>query len=131
MTQDIAQAGSTFKPFALIAALEGKRDPGNCDPQAPGPDSLSLRSRVDGRSPQKFGHHAPVHNDEGNPPFGYVDLVTATAQSVNTAYMSAQPEDRSLSTPRTSPSAPGCPRRTRAATAAPWVWQTTSTTCWG
>jgi membrane peptidoglycan carboxypeptidase len=85
VTQDIAQAGSTFKPFTLIAALEGKRDPGSCAPQAPGPGSLSLRSRVDGRSPQKFGGRL-VHNDEGNA-FGYVDLVTATAESVNTAYM--------------------------------------------
>jgi membrane peptidoglycan carboxypeptidase len=88
VTQDIAQAGSTFKPFALVAALEGKREPGNCDPQPPGPDSLSLRSRVDGHSPQRFkGLKAPVRNDEGDGALGYVDLVTATAQSVNTAYV--------------------------------------------
>ena len=85
VTQDIAQAGSTFKPFALVAALEGKRDPGNCDPQPPGPDSLSLRSRMDGRSPARFGR-LKVVNDEGNA-FGDVDLVKATAESINTAYV--------------------------------------------
>jgi membrane peptidoglycan carboxypeptidase len=87
VTQDITQAGSTFKPFALVAALEGDRDPGNCDPQKPGPDSLSLRSRVDGHSPQRFpGMKKPVTNFAGEH-FGYVDLVTATAHSVNTAYV--------------------------------------------
>ena len=88
VTQDITQAGSTFKPFALVAALEGDRGPGNCDPQAPGPDSLSLRSRVDGHSPQRFEDlNAPITNFAGDPPFGFIDLVTATAQSVNTAYV--------------------------------------------
>jgi membrane peptidoglycan carboxypeptidase len=88
VTQDITQVGSTFKPFALVAALEGEREHGNCDPQAPGPDSLSLRSRVDGHSPQRFpGLKKSVSNFSGEH-FGYVDLVTATAHSVNTAYVS-------------------------------------------
>lgn len=88
VTQDIAQAGSTFKPFTLIAALEGKREPGNCDPQPPGKESLSLRSRVDGRSPQTFkGLDKPVKNDEGDGIYGDIDLVKATADSVNTAYV--------------------------------------------
>ena len=87
VTQDIAQAGSTFKPFTLIAALEGQRESGDCDPKPAGPDSLSLRSRVDGRSPQTFAKlPAPVTNDEPGPG-GFVDLVTATAESVNTAYV--------------------------------------------
>jgi membrane peptidoglycan carboxypeptidase len=88
VTQDIAQAGSTFKPFTLIAALEGERELGNCDPQPPGEKSLSLRSRVDGRSPQTFkGLKAPVFNDEGEGSLGEIDLVKATAESVNTAYV--------------------------------------------
>ena len=87
VTQDIAQAGSTFKPFALVAALEGAREPGNCDPQPPGPDSLSLRSRIDGRSPYRIpGLKQRVTNFPGEH-FGFVDLVTATAHSVNTAYV--------------------------------------------
>ncbi len=87
VTQDIVQAGSTLKPFTLVAALEGKREPGDCTPQAPGPDSMSLRSRIDGRSPQRFdGLKEPVTNFAGER-FGFVDLVTATAHSVNTAYV--------------------------------------------
>ena len=34
VTQDTVQAGSTFKPFALVAGLEGKRDAGDCSPKA-------------------------------------------------------------------------------------------------
>ncbi len=87
VTQDIVQAGSTFKPFTLIAALEGKREAGDCNPQPPGPDSLSLRSRLDGSSPQRFdGLEEPVTNFAGER-FGFVDLVQATAKSVNTAYV--------------------------------------------
>ncbi len=87
VTQDIAQAGSTFKPFTLIAALEGEREAGDCEPKKPGPDSMSLRSRVDGRSPQRFKDlPAPVNNVEsGN--YREIDLVKATAESVNTAYV--------------------------------------------
>jgi membrane peptidoglycan carboxypeptidase len=86
VTQDIVQAGSTFKPFALVAALEGKRSTGSCDPQAPGSDALSLRSRFDGHSPQKIKGAGTVRNF-GNEQFGYIDLVTATAHSVNTVYV--------------------------------------------
>ena len=129
VTQDIAQAGSTFKPFALIAALEGKRDPGNCDPQAPGPDSLSLRSRVDGRSPQRFGTTLG-HNYEGDA----VRLYRPRHRDRRTR--STPPTWRSTrrsarSTPRRSPICAGCPRRTRTARPHRGVWQTTSTTCWG
>jgi membrane peptidoglycan carboxypeptidase len=88
VTQDIAQAGSTFKPFTLIAALEGKREPGDCTPKPPGPDSMSLRSRVDGRSPQTFKDlPKPVNNVESDGNYRDIDLVRATAESVNTAYV--------------------------------------------
>jgi len=71
VTQDIAQAGSTFKPFALIAALE---------------DGVSLKTRFSGRSPMTVpGFDNKVHNF-GNQSFGTIDLVSATANSVNTVY---------------------------------------------
>ncbi|MDO5673215.1 MAG: transglycosylase domain-containing protein [Actinomycetaceae bacterium] len=70
VTQDIAMAGSTFKPFALIAGLEKGK---------------TLRSRYNGNSPitiggRKFQNHSNVS-------YGTVDLATATKHSVNTAYL--------------------------------------------
>jgi membrane peptidoglycan carboxypeptidase len=72
-TQDSAQAGSTFKPFALVAALES---------------GVSLYDRFDGYSPQ-----TPAGWDAGrsvknfnNEQFGKIDLIDATAESVNTVY---------------------------------------------
>ncbi|MDQ2625138.1 MAG: penicillin-binding protein, partial [Actinomycetota bacterium] len=73
VTQDIAQAGSTFKPFTLVAALE---------------EGISLRTTYDGNSPafvEGFPEERGVRNF-GNTSFGTVDLVEATAKSVNTAY---------------------------------------------
>ncbi|KAB2351483.1 transglycosylase domain-containing protein [Actinomadura rudentiformis] len=78
----VAQAGSTFKPYVLAAALRR---------------GYSARSIVNGRSPQKFapdGQLTPmtapgylVENDEKIGSLGPVDLVEATAQSVNTGYV--------------------------------------------
>jgi membrane peptidoglycan carboxypeptidase len=73
-TQSIAQAGSTFKPFALIAALE---------------QGIPLTSMWNGDTPQTFddaGKPYPVGNygDEG---WGQLSLISATAHSVNTVYV--------------------------------------------
>ncbi|GMA87101.1 hypothetical protein GCM10025868_23510 [Angustibacter aerolatus] len=68
-TQSQMQAGSTFKPFALAAALE---------------DGVSIRSRFDGGSPRRFDGFQ-VRNFGGEQ-FGPIDLVTATEHSVNTVY---------------------------------------------
>jgi membrane peptidoglycan carboxypeptidase len=65
-----AQAGSGFKPYVLATALE------NGD---------GLDHQVDGSSPL-YIDHARIPNDSGEN-FGMVNLVTATAQSINTAYV--------------------------------------------
>ncbi len=78
VTQDEAQAGSTFKPFTLVAALE---------------QGMSLRETLDGSSPRTFkgytdgkGKAVPVNNFDRKSE-GRVNLVQATAKSVNTAYV--------------------------------------------
>ena len=73
VTQGRAQAGSTFKPFTLVAALE---------------DGISLRSVYSGASPRTFdvpGKDWTVVN-YGNASYGDIDLLRATADSVNTVY---------------------------------------------
>jgi membrane peptidoglycan carboxypeptidase len=72
-TQANRQPGSSFKPFVLVTALK---------------DGISLKSRYDGHSPKDFPGRDPVHNfgpGKGEQ-FGMIDLVTATAHSVNTVY---------------------------------------------
>ncbi len=64
------QAGSGFKPYVLAAALK---------------DGESLNTYVDGSSPQTFAGTA-IHNDQDEN-FGMVNLVTATQNSINTAYI--------------------------------------------
>lgn len=77
-TYDAPQAGSTAKPFALIAGLE---------------KGIPLTTKFNGRSPQKIpdwsvpGKDDPknsVKNFDGSE--GTIDLVKATADSVNTVY---------------------------------------------
>lgn len=73
-TQSIALAGSTFKPFALIAALE---------------QGIPLTSVWNGNSPQIFndaGKPYPVSN-YGNEQWGQVSLLRATANSINTVFV--------------------------------------------
>ena len=70
-TQSTMQAGSTFKPFALITALG---------------QGISLKSRFSGSSPKVVkGFSRPVVNF-GDEQFGDIDLVQATENSVNTVY---------------------------------------------
>ena len=69
-TGTIGQAGSTFKAFALAAALE---------------NGYTLKSRVNGRNGQTFGGYT-VHNF-ANENFGKISLLDATVHSVNNAYV--------------------------------------------
>ena len=73
-TQSITQAGSSFKPFALIAALE---------------QGIPLTSVWDGQSPQVFddyGKPYPVFN-YANEQEGEINLLAATAHSINTIFV--------------------------------------------
>lgn len=73
-TQSIAQAGSTFKPFAIVAALE---------------QGIPLTSIWNGDSPQTFddaGKPYKVFN-YGNEGWGQVDLNFATKHSINTIFV--------------------------------------------
>jgi membrane peptidoglycan carboxypeptidase len=74
-TQGITQAGSTFKPFALIAALE---------------QGISLASVWNGNGPLIFddfnGRPYEVSN-YGDKSFGDVSLLRASASSINTVYV--------------------------------------------
>jgi membrane peptidoglycan carboxypeptidase len=87
-TQDIMQAGSTFKPFALLAALQGKRSTraGECRPTITD-GAVSLDSRFDGSSPKKFDDYEKQVRNFGNSQYGMIDLRKATASSVNTVYV--------------------------------------------
>jgi len=68
-TFDAIQAGSTFKPFALLAALR---------------EGIPLTTRFNGNTPQTFGDWKVNNFDRGQ--VGEIDLVKATEQSVNTVY---------------------------------------------
>jgi membrane peptidoglycan carboxypeptidase len=73
-TQSIALAGSTFKPFALAAALEA---------------GIPLTSMWNGDSPQIFDdlgkpYEVSNYGDEG---WGQTDLINATKHSINTVYV--------------------------------------------
>ncbi len=81
-TQDVVQAGSTFKPFALMAGLE---------------NGVTLEDRFDGNSGKVFpaannGEDWEVPNFGGANYGSSIDLTTATAHSVNTAYVQLNDE---------------------------------------
>jgi len=73
-TQGITQAGSTFKVFALIAALE---------------QGIPLTSIWNGNSPQFFDDLGKPYRvgNYGNKDFGRVSLLKATGSSINTVYV--------------------------------------------
>jgi membrane peptidoglycan carboxypeptidase len=69
-TQQFAQAGSTFKPFALAAGLD---------------ESVQLNSLWNGNSPSTVNGY--TFNNYGNNSYGVVSLLQATELSINSAYV--------------------------------------------
>ncbi len=73
--EGLTQAGSTFKPFALVGTLKS---------------DISLKSRYDGSSPKQFPYEGWNDDDGlrnyGGSQYGMIDLVKATQSSVNTVY---------------------------------------------
>ncbi|MDN5791336.1 MAG: penicillin-binding protein, partial [Micrococcales bacterium] len=69
-TQAILQAGSNFKPFALLAAVR---------------DGLSLNTVFNGNSPQTIG--GVTINNFGHTSYGPVDMRRMTGRSINTAFV--------------------------------------------
>jgi membrane peptidoglycan carboxypeptidase len=65
------QAGSSFKPFALAAGIE---------------EGFSLKDTFDGNSPYEFPDGSDVENEQDTD-YGRVNLITATEESINTAYI--------------------------------------------
>ena len=72
-TTNGVQPGSTFKVFAVVAALE---------------DGYSLQTQLNGSSPLQVGG-STIENqgDSGGASFGRVSLETATQKSINTAFI--------------------------------------------
>lgn len=82
-TDGKAQGGSTFKPFTLIGALEdghelNERYPGNSPMQIPG------WTETPGGPEVELTNFGPAGS--GGTSYGNIDLVDATADSVNTVY---------------------------------------------
>ena len=68
-TQDIAMAGSTFKPFSLVPFLEG---------------GGSMQDRFDGNSPLEIGNL--VVNNNGGVSYGQASGNDAVKYSINTVF---------------------------------------------
>ncbi len=66
------QAGSSYKPYVLATALE---------------NGIGLRSTFDGSTPQDFPGLASPVNNATTTPYGDVDLIKSTADSINTPFV--------------------------------------------
>ena len=77
-TMDVAQAGSTFKPFTLMAALQKGK---------------TLKDTFDGNSPKVFRDYDNYKaTNFADTSYGRVSLEKATQDSINTAYLELNDE---------------------------------------
>ncbi|WP_253902294.1 transglycosylase domain-containing protein [Bifidobacterium panos] len=74
-TQAQYEVGSTMKPFALLAAIQ---------------EGVSLNTTFNGNSGRTFPGIGNAVNNFGGANYGYVNLYTATAYSLNTVYLDLQ-----------------------------------------
>ncbi|MEV0614983.1 transglycosylase domain-containing protein [Nonomuraea sp. NPDC050404] len=65
-------AGSTFKPYTLAAALD---------------NGYELSTRVDGNSPLRVASASQAIPNDGDRSYGQINLISATQNSVNTAFV--------------------------------------------
>ncbi|MGP4099995.1 transglycosylase domain-containing protein [Nonomuraea sp. KM90] len=65
-------AGSTFKPYTLAAALN---------------NGFELSTRVDGNSPLRVASASQAIPNDGDRSYGQINLISATQNSVNTAFV--------------------------------------------
>lgn len=72
VTDDIVQAGSTFKPFTLMAALEAR---------------VPLSTTFDANSPYEVPETDIVISNFQDAQWGQIDLIQSTARSANTSYV--------------------------------------------
>ena len=120
-TDATMQAGSTFKPFALIAAPRSR--------------ASARKTKFNGNSPQYFtefgnGQGSRANDELRRRAFGQIDLRRATAQSVNTVFVGstsrsartrhARPRDRGRAC-RRRPPASTTPSPTSSARRSPHV----------
>lgn len=75
VTQATFEVGSTMKPFTLLATVE---------------QGVSLQTLFNGNSPRSFPGLSQTMHNAGNVSYGNINLIQATANSVNTVFMDLQ-----------------------------------------
>lgn len=71
-TRGILQAGSNFKPFAVLAAVR---------------DGISTKTKFNGDSPQTFKEYPHPVNNYDHADYGMVDMRRMVGRSINTAFV--------------------------------------------
>ena len=114
------QPGSSFKPFALAAGIK---------------DGFSLKDTFQGNSPYVFPDGSEVKNEGGGSGTSYgakINLITATEQSVNTAYidLTASMDKVPRRSPPWPPPSASTPRSTASSRPPGSPWVPSGSACW-